>query len=162
MSGYAVSTEMLQLEASKIAQKFNIPVTEFKASYGWVQQFLNSWQLLIRRKTTISQELPKDYEEKLINFQKFVILLRKKETRNADQIPIRFDMLESTTIEHVGKWSLQVRTTGVDKQQCITMLAITVDGHELPPYVILREKKNSHRQISTRNYSKSSRKRVDD
>jgi hypothetical protein len=35
-SGYAVSTEMLQLEASKIARKFNIPVTEFKASYRWV------------------------------------------------------------------------------------------------------------------------------
>jgi hypothetical protein len=31
-----VSTEMLQLEASKIAQKSNIPVTEFKASYRWV------------------------------------------------------------------------------------------------------------------------------
>jgi hypothetical protein len=35
-SDYAVSTEMLQLEASKIPQKFNIPVTEFKASYRWV------------------------------------------------------------------------------------------------------------------------------
>jgi hypothetical protein len=35
-SGYTVSTEMLYLEASKISQKFNILVTEFKAGYGWV------------------------------------------------------------------------------------------------------------------------------
>jgi hypothetical protein len=35
-SGYAVCTEMLQLEGSKVAQKFNIPVTEFKTSYEWV------------------------------------------------------------------------------------------------------------------------------
>jgi hypothetical protein len=40
-SGYVVSTEMLQLEASKIAQKFNIPVTESKDGYGWVRWFLN-------------------------------------------------------------------------------------------------------------------------
>jgi hypothetical protein len=30
------SIEMLQLEASMLAQTFNIPVTEFKASYKWV------------------------------------------------------------------------------------------------------------------------------
>jgi hypothetical protein len=35
-SGYAISTEMMQLEASKIAGKFNVRVTEFKAGYGWV------------------------------------------------------------------------------------------------------------------------------
>jgi hypothetical protein len=35
-SGNVVSTEILLLEASKITRKFNIPVTEFKASFGWV------------------------------------------------------------------------------------------------------------------------------
>jgi hypothetical protein len=33
-SGYVVSTEMLQLEASKIARKLNIPVTKFKLVMG--------------------------------------------------------------------------------------------------------------------------------
>jgi hypothetical protein len=32
-SGYAASTEMMQLEASRTAQKLNTPVTEFEASY---------------------------------------------------------------------------------------------------------------------------------
>jgi hypothetical protein len=34
--GSAVSIEMLQLETSKVAQQFSIPLTEFKASYRWV------------------------------------------------------------------------------------------------------------------------------
>jgi hypothetical protein len=33
-SGYAVSSEMLQMEASKITQKFNIVATEFKEVRG--------------------------------------------------------------------------------------------------------------------------------
>lgn len=32
-SGYMVSTEVLQFKSSKIAHKFNIIVTEFKADY---------------------------------------------------------------------------------------------------------------------------------
>jgi hypothetical protein len=62
---------------SKIAQKFSILVTEFKASYGQVQWFLNRQQLLILR-TAVSQTVPEQYEEKLIHFRKSVILLRKK------------------------------------------------------------------------------------
>jgi hypothetical protein len=130
------------LEASIIAQKFHISVTEFKASYRWVRWFLNCRQLSIRR-TTISQKLPEEYEEKLIDFQKFVISLRKKhgcllsQIGNTDQIPVWFHMPELTTIEHVGERSVQVRTAV--KQRCTVMLAITADGQKLPPFVIFRK-----------------------
>jgi hypothetical protein len=40
------------------------------------------------------------------------------------------------------------------------MLAITTDIHKLPPFVIFR-RKTLPRQISTRNYFKSSNKRMD-
>jgi hypothetical protein len=65
-SGYVVPTEIKQLEDSKTAQKFNIPVTEFKASYGWVRQFLSRWQLSVYRSSAVSQKLPKEFEEKVI------------------------------------------------------------------------------------------------
>jgi hypothetical protein len=35
-SGCAVSTEILQMEASKIAQIFTISMTKFRAGYWWV------------------------------------------------------------------------------------------------------------------------------
>jgi hypothetical protein len=72
--GCMVYTKMLQLEASKIPQKLTF-VTEFKASYRPVRQFLSLWQLLIHRG---SQKLREVYEEKLTHFQKFVILVRKE------------------------------------------------------------------------------------
>ena len=34
---FAVSVEMFQLEARKIANKLNISSNEFKASYGWIR-----------------------------------------------------------------------------------------------------------------------------
>jgi hypothetical protein len=49
-------------------------------------------------------------------------------------------MLESTTILHVGKGSVQVRMTGADKQRCAVMLAITDDSHKLSPFVISRKR----------------------
>jgi hypothetical protein len=54
---------------------------------------------LIHRRATIAQKLPEEYEEKLINLQKYVISFRKKhfyllsQIGNADQSPVRFDML---------------------------------------------------------------------
>jgi hypothetical protein len=73
---YVISVEILQLKASKIAQKFNIPVAQFKANYGRFGCFLNCRQFSIRRIIT-SRKLPEMYEEKVINFQKFLIVLRK-------------------------------------------------------------------------------------
>jgi hypothetical protein len=50
-------------------------------------------------------------------------------------------MLESTTIEHVGKMLVQVRMTDADKQLYTMMMAITADSRKLPPFVIFRKKK---------------------
>jgi hypothetical protein len=36
------------------------------------------------------------------------------------------------------KCQFKLRVTGGDKQQCTVMLAITTDGHNLPPFVIFR------------------------
>jgi hypothetical protein len=57
--------------------KIQHSLTELKASYGWVRQFLNHQQLSICS-NTVSQKLPEGYEEKLITFQKCVISVRNK------------------------------------------------------------------------------------
>lgn len=145
-SGYAVTTEMLQVEANKIARKMGISFQEFRASYGWLRRFMNRRELSIRRRTTICQKLPEQYEDKLIAFQKHVINLRKQnryllsQIGNADQTPVWFDMPENTTVNVRGERSVQVKTTGSEKQRCTVMLAITADGRKLPPYVVFKRK----------------------
>ncbi|KAH7981841.1 hypothetical protein HPB52_001260 [Rhipicephalus sanguineus] len=62
-SGIAVSCEMLQFEARKIAQEKGVPAATFKASRGWVTRFMRRHQLSVRRRTTLCQRLPQDYEQ---------------------------------------------------------------------------------------------------
>jgi hypothetical protein len=56
--------------------------------------------------------------------------------KKADQPLIWFNMPESNTTEQACERSVQVKLTGVDKQQCTKILAVTSDGHKLPPFVI--------------------------
>ena len=35
---------------------------------------------------------------------------------------------------------MTIKTTGAEKQRCTVMLAVTVDGGKLPPYVIFKRK----------------------
>lgn len=102
--GHAVSTEMAQMEALKLARELNIP-REFRASRGWLQRFMRRHGFSMRRRTTMCQRLPEAYEEKLLNFQRYVIALRKEhsyllsQVGNADQTPVYFEMPMDTTME---------------------------------------------------------------
>jgi hypothetical protein len=48
MLGYAVSTEIIQTEAIKIAISRNIPAHKLKGSCGWIQPFMCRHGLSIR------------------------------------------------------------------------------------------------------------------
>jgi len=66
------SAKQTQDETKKLA------ITNFKCSAHWLARFLKRHDLSLRRKTKISQKLPRDLEEKLLNFQQFVICLCQK------------------------------------------------------------------------------------
>uniref|UniRef100_A0A8C4SMW6 HTH CENPB-type domain-containing protein n=1 Tax=Erpetoichthys calabaricus TaxID=27687 RepID=A0A8C4SMW6_ERPCA len=144
--GYAVSTEMIQMKACDIAKEHGIPITQFKASRGWITRFMRRNGLSIRWHTTISLCLPDKYEEKLLAFQKYIIQLRQQKTylmgqiSNAKQTPVYFENPSNTTVNAVGDKSVPVRTGGREKQRCTVMLTILVDGKKLPPYVIFKRK----------------------
>uniref|UniRef100_A0A8C4RKQ3 HTH CENPB-type domain-containing protein n=1 Tax=Erpetoichthys calabaricus TaxID=27687 RepID=A0A8C4RKQ3_ERPCA len=144
--GYAVSTEMIQMKARVIAKERGIPITQFKASRGWITRFMRRNGLSIRCRTTISQCLPNKYEEKLLAFQKYIIQLRQQITYlmgqigNADQTAVYFENPSNTTVNAVGDKSVPVRTGGREKQQCTVMLTILADGKKLPPYAIFKRK----------------------
>lgn len=142
----AVSVELIQFKACDVARQMGIPRTEFKASRGWAQRFMRRNGFSLRRTTSIRQKLPQDFEEKLLEFQRFVINLRRSSNMplghigNADQTPVYLDMPVSRTVNSVGAPEVRIRTTGNEKNRITVMLACLADGHKLPPYIIFRRK----------------------
>ncbi|KAG0443141.1 hypothetical protein HPB47_015252, partial [Ixodes persulcatus] len=74
---HAISTEMAQIEALRLAREDDIPRNQFRASRWWFYRFMKHQGFFIRRRTTLCQRLPDAYEEELVNFQRYVIELQK-------------------------------------------------------------------------------------
>lgn len=142
--GIAISTLEIRLQGKMIASR--LQQTTFKGSVSWVYAFLKRHSLSIRRRTHIAQKLPEDYEEKLVEFQRFIINERQKfdydlsQIGNADQTPLTFDLPYSTTVDVKGAKSVSINTTGNEKNRFTVMLACTADGGKLPPYVIFKRR----------------------
>lgn len=142
----AVTHKMLMNKALEIAKSLNISELDFKASRGWVTRFMKRNNFSLRRRTSLCQRLPRDYTDKLISFQRYVIDIRREKSYdlsqigNADQTPVFFDMPRNSSVEKRGSSSVVIRTSGAEKQRCTVMLAVTADGAKLPPYVIFKRK----------------------
>ena len=142
--GIAVSTMEARLQARIIAQKLR--VTNFGGSVKWVYAFMRRNNLSVRRRTHISQKLPEDNEEKLMQFQRYIIRARNdvdyelSQIGNADQTPLTFDIPYSTSINATGAKTVTINTTGNEKNRFTVMLACTADGGKLPPFVIFKRK----------------------
>lgn len=140
---FPVTREMIMSKAREIAKNVNI---SFKASRGWCEKFMKREGLTLRRRTTICQKLPNDFEEKLINFQRYVINLRRlhqyplNQIVNADETAVYFDMPRNYTIQSRGEKEVAIKTTGYEKLRITVMLSVTGDGGKLNPYVILNRK----------------------
>ena len=100
----------------------------------------------IRRRTTVAQKLPKDYEDKLISFQCFVISKRKQQSfelkhiGNADQTPFTFDIVTNSTVAEKGIKGVSILRIGHDKDRFTVLLACLGGGAKLPPYVVFKRK----------------------
>ena len=129
-----------------MAKARNVAESEFKASVHWCHRFMDRHDLSIRRRTTISQKLPENFEDKLLKFQRYIIAERKKHEYdlsligNADQTPLTFDMPANSTVDAKGTKSVSIMTTGHEKDRFTVMLACLGDGTKLPPYVVFKRK----------------------
>ncbi|KAH7974503.1 hypothetical protein HPB49_016347 [Dermacentor silvarum] len=103
--GYALTTDMVRMKAQAMAHAKSISHEDFKASAGWVGRFLKRKGFSFRRRATLCQQLPDDYTDKVLSFQKYVIGLRHEhnyelfQKANADQIAVWFDCPENCTVE---------------------------------------------------------------
>ena len=100
----------------------------------------------MRCRTHIAQRLPEDYEDKVTEFQRFIIMQRKRDIYeanqigNADQTPLTFDIPHTMTIDTKGSSTVNIKVTGNEKNRFTVMLACTSDGGKLPPFIIFKQK----------------------
>ena len=145
-NGLFVSCYLLRKEAINKARSSNIPRTRFKASKRWTVRFMRRMGLALRRRTTICQKLPKDSEQNLLNYQRYITNLRETgsflmgQMANADETAIYLVMPPNYTLEKKGVKGLLLKTTGCEKLRLTIMPAATADRRKLPPLLILKRK----------------------
>ena len=100
----------------------------FKASFRWLTLFMKRHKLSLRRRTKISQKLPKQTEELLEQFQQFVTHLRIRKSFefnnifNMDETPVWFDMAGNFTINEIGDKTVHIRGTSNEKNRFTVVL----------------------------------------
>src|ERR1700722_13205405 len=99
MLGIAVTPKMVKIHMKEILIKQSAPNCEnFLASDRWFYGFLKRTGYSLRRKMKIGQKLPTHLDDKLLEFQRFIIKKRKQfeyelhEIGNMDEPLIYFDM----------------------------------------------------------------------
>ena len=110
----------MRLKALHIVKQINFDM-KLKASAKWCYLFMKRHDISIRRRTSIAQKLPSDAEDKLIEYQRYIILLREQQQypigniANADQTPLTFDLPLSETLTVKGEKSITLKSTGSEK-----------------------------------------------
>ncbi|KAK7921805.1 hypothetical protein WMY93_008707 [Mugilogobius chulae] len=95
-------------------------------------------------RTSLCQQLPSDYEEKLTNFRKFTqakiaeYLIGPDDIVNMDEVPLTFDMPLTRTVNKKGESSVTLKTTGHERTHFTCVLSCTASGLKLPPMVIFK------------------------
>ena len=140
-----VSCKLITVWAQQLATEHNLH--EFRASRGWLFNFMQQSNLSIRRRTTTGQTMPKDGLAKIANFVQFCEKLRNifdfalGSIANMDETPIWADMPSKTTVDQRGLKTVPIKSIGHEKQRMTVCLAIKADGSKMKPFVVIPGKK---------------------
>ena len=141
-----MSYDLLREEAIQKVRSLNVPRSRFKANNGLAIRFMRRMGLALRHRTTIWQKLPKDFEQKLLNYQRYITNVRKTgnflmgQMANADETVIYFDKTPNYMLEKKGMKEVLLKTTGCKNLRLTVKLAANADGRKLPPLLILKTK----------------------
>jgi hypothetical protein len=139
-----VSTTQIRLKAVTMAQEF--PITDFTGGPSWCLRFMRCKQLSIRARSTVCQNLPADFEEKLSTFRKYYqdkvndYSIHPDHVINMDEVPLTFDLHMNLTVEKTGSSTISIKTTGHEKISFTCVLACTASRIHLPPMLIFKRK----------------------
>ena len=139
----SVSTVTVRMMATALAQDMNI--NNFRGGPSWCFRFMRRRNLSIRTRTTVSQLLPKDYQEKLATFRAYCKnkITEKKihpeQIINMDEIPLTFDIPVNRTVEKRATSTVSIRTTGNEKSSFTVVLACHANSPKnFHPWLFLR------------------------
>ena len=105
-NGIALSMKMILIEARRL--DIEMSITDFAGTTSWCERFMRRNGLCMHTKTTVVQNLPREYERKIIEFQKYVINMKKKlcfeigQLGNMDEVHLTFDVPSNKTVDGKG------------------------------------------------------------
>ena len=108
-------------EKAKMIMANKDPLSDFKASKGWLQLFLRRKNFSLRRKTTECQKTPQDVIPKfasyILHFQRLQMVHKFANTAvySMDETACWMDMPSSSTIDVHGARTVPLYTTGHKK-----------------------------------------------
>uniref|UniRef100_A0A8C7QPE1 DDE-1 domain-containing protein n=1 Tax=Oncorhynchus mykiss TaxID=8022 RepID=A0A8C7QPE1_ONCMY len=117
---------------------------DFRGGPSWCLTFMRRKGLSIRVQTSLCQQLPPDYEEKVSNFRKFTDAkieehsIGPHDIINMDEVPLTFDLPLTRTVNRKGESSVKLKTTGHEKTHFTCVLSCTASGEKLPPMFIFK------------------------
>lgn len=117
--------------AKKMAKDMDFEeIRGFTGSTSWLYHFMKRKDLVIRAKTRISQRLPQEFEQHIVNFQQTIIRMRHakqyelQQIGNMDETPMNFDMPFSHTVDTAGKKYILIKTTGNEKKSFYSCISL--------------------------------------
>ncbi|KAJ4941028.1 hypothetical protein JOQ06_027315, partial [Pogonophryne albipinna] len=140
--GRGVSTVQIRLKSKTVATEMKSE--NFRGGPSWCFRFMRRKGLSIRARTTVCQQLPPDYQEKITNFGEFTqrkieeYSIGPDQIINMDEVPLTFDLPLTRTVNKKGESSITLRTTGHERTNFTCVLGCTASGLKLPPMVIFK------------------------
>ena len=140
-----VPCKLITVWAQQLATEHNLH--DFRASRGWLFNFMRRNSLSIRRRTTTGQTMPKDGLTKIANFVEFcekqrnILGFSLGNIVNMDETPIWADMPSEITVDQCGLKTVPIKSTGHENQRIIVCLAVKADGSKVKPFVVIPGKK---------------------
>jgi len=120
-------------------------VTDFAGTILWCEIFMRRNGLCMHTKTIV-QNLPHEYERKIIEFLKYVINMRQKlcfeigQLGHIDEVLLTFDVPSNIIVDVKGAKTIMINTSGNEKTRSTVVLACCADGTKLPPVLIFKRK----------------------
>ena len=120
---------------------------EFKASNGWLQKFLSRNGFVLRRRTTVSQKVPRDSFEKIVAFILYLRGVRRSGNYEnnsifvMDETPVWIELVATTTVNKIGSREVAIKSTGHEKIRITVVLTARADGAKCKPFIVIPRKR---------------------